>query len=50
MNKEVDSVKLELECLCEKFINILMKLKEKNIISEEEYKEYSSKKIEFLQN
>ncbi|SHK51024.1 hypothetical protein [Tepidibacter formicigenes] len=50
MDREVDDIKFELKSLCEEFMDILSKMKEKNIISEEEYKEYSSKKIEFLQN
>ncbi len=50
MSKEFDGIRLELESLCREFTDILNKMKDQNIISEQEYNEYSSKKIEFLEN
>ncbi|WP_099191083.1 hypothetical protein [Tepidibacter mesophilus] len=50
MSKEIDAIKLELKSLCQEFTDVLNKMKDQNIISEEEYNEYSSKKIEFLEN
>ncbi len=48
MSKDLENIKLELKSLCEEFTNILKKLEEENIISEEEYVDYTSKKIEFI--
>ncbi|MEJ8555212.1 hypothetical protein [Tepidibacter sp. Z1-5] len=50
MSKEVEVIRLELKSLCQEFMDTLNKMKDQNIISEEEYNEYSSKKIEFLED
>ncbi|KXZ38956.1 hypothetical protein SAMN05661008_01793 [Alkalithermobacter thermoalcaliphilus JW-YL-7 = DSM 7308] len=48
MNKELEEVKIELKSICEQFTNILKRLESENVITKEEFIEYSSKKIEFL--
>lgn len=48
MSEAIEEIKLELKSLCEEFNNILRKMEEQNIITYEEYVDYSSKKLEFL--
>lgn len=45
---ETESLGLELKSICENFIEFMENLKEKNIISKEEFETHTLKKIEFL--
>ncbi|CAH2215254.1 hypothetical protein [Tepidibacter aestuarii] len=48
MNRDIELIKSELESLCKDFVDMLDNMRDKDIINEEEYIEYTSKKFEFL--
>ena len=50
MSENLDYIKRELRLLCQEFNIILKKLEEQHVITHDEYLEYTSKKIEFLNN
>ena len=50
MSENLDYIKKELRQLCQEFNLMLKRLEEQKLITHDEYLEYSSKKIEFLNN